>query len=116
MKVAPGCARDGHEHNQIVYDILKSKNADTLIKSKSMLTEECDTRAFLRSRGITVTETDLGVRIQQLDDEPPSHIVGPAFQKPPKTLLLFFQECTVPIPTTLTRSTLRTLCVSTRAH
>jgi len=65
-------ARDGHEHNQIVYDILKSKNADTLIKSKSMLTEECDTRAFLKSRGIKVTETDLGERIQQLDDEPPT--------------------------------------------
>src|SRR6516225_2604956 len=28
-------ARDGHEHNQIVYDILKSKNADTLIARKS---------------------------------------------------------------------------------
>ena len=53
-------ARDAHEHNQIVYDILKSKNADTLIKSKSMLTEECDTRAFLKIRGIMVTETDLG--------------------------------------------------------
>jgi L-lactate dehydrogenase complex protein LldF len=74
-------ARDGHEHNQIVYDILKSKNADTLVKAKSMLTEECDTRAFLEIRGITVTETDLGERIQQLDDEPPAHIVVPAFQK-----------------------------------
>jgi L-lactate dehydrogenase complex protein LldF len=85
-------ARDGHEHNQIVYDILKSKNADTLIKSKSMLTGECDTRAFLRSRGITVTETDLGERIQQLDDEPPSHIVGPAFQKTPEDVAALFSK------------------------
>jgi hypothetical protein len=46
-----------------------------------MLTEECDTRPFLERRGIQVTETDLGERIQQLDDQPPSHIVGPAFQK-----------------------------------
>jgi L-lactate dehydrogenase complex protein LldF len=83
-------ARDAHEHNQIVYDILKSKNADTLIKSKSMLTEECDTRSFLKSRGVEVTETDLGERIQQLDDEPPSHIVGPAWQKTAKDVALLF--------------------------
>jgi L-lactate dehydrogenase complex protein LldF len=74
-------ARDAHEHNQIVYDILTSHGARHLVKSKSMLTEECDTRPFLERRGIQVTETDLGERIQQLDDQPPSHIVGPAFQK-----------------------------------
>jgi L-lactate dehydrogenase complex protein LldF len=74
-------ARDAHEHNQIVYDILSSHGAQHLVKSKSMLTEECDTRPFLERRGIRVTETDLGERIQQLDDQPPSHIVGPAFQK-----------------------------------
>ena len=28
-----------------------------------------------------MTETDLGERIQQLADEPPAHIVGPAWQK-----------------------------------
>jgi L-lactate dehydrogenase complex protein LldF len=74
-------ARDAHEHNQIVYDILRSHNARTLVKSKSMLTEECEMRPFLERRGVQVTETDLGERIQQLDDQPPTHIVGPAFQK-----------------------------------
>ena len=83
-------ARDGHEHNEIVYDILKSKQADTLIKAKSMLTEECDTRAFLSKRGISVAETDLGERIQQLDDEPPSHIVVPASQKTPEDVAALF--------------------------
>jgi L-lactate dehydrogenase complex protein LldF len=85
-------ARDAHEHNQIVYDILQSKNADTLIKSKSMLTEECDTRPFLESRGIKVSETDLSERIQQLDDEPPSHIVGPAFQKTSEDVATLFSK------------------------
>src|SRR5260370_37514367 len=74
-------ARDAHEHNQIIYEILSDRKADSLVKSKSMLTEECDTRSFLENRGIKVTETDLGERIQQLDDEPPSHIVGPAWHK-----------------------------------
>ena len=74
-------ARDASEHNQIVYDILSAHGAKTLVKSKSMLTEECDMRSFLETRGIKVIETDLGERIQQLDDEPPSHIVVPAVHK-----------------------------------
>jgi L-lactate dehydrogenase complex protein LldF len=85
-------ARDGHEHNQIIYDILKSKKADTVVKAKSMLTEECDTRPFLETRGITVTETDLGERIQQLDDEPPAHIVVPAFQKTLEDVAALFSK------------------------
>ncbi|MGB7457567.1 MAG: lactate utilization protein B [Pseudolabrys sp.] len=74
-------ARDATEHNQIVFDILSARGAKTLVKSKSMLTEECDMRPFLERRDIKVIETDLGERIQQLDDEPPSHIVVPAVHK-----------------------------------
>src|SRR5262249_48172496 len=76
----------------IVYDILKSRNVDTLIKSKSMLTEECGTTPFLQSRGVKVSETDLGERIQQLDDEPPSHIVGPAWQKTTEDIAALFSK------------------------
>jgi L-lactate dehydrogenase complex protein LldF len=74
-------ARDAAEHNQIVYDLLKERRVKTLVKSKSMLTDECEMRPFLENRGIEVVETDLGERIQQLDDEPPSHIVVPAVHK-----------------------------------
>ena len=74
-------ARDATEHNQIVYEILSVRRVKTLVKSKSMLTEECDMRPFLERRDIEVIETDLGERIQQLDDEPPSHIVVPAVHK-----------------------------------
>jgi L-lactate dehydrogenase complex protein LldF len=74
-------AQDAAEHNQIVYQILSDRKVDSLIKSKSMLTEECDTRRFLENRGVRVTETDLGERIQQLDDQSPSHIVGPSWHK-----------------------------------
>ena len=75
-------ARDAAEHNQVVLDILSSHGARTLVKSKSILTDECDMRPFLEHRGIDVMETDLGERIQQLDNEPPSHIVVPAVHKP----------------------------------
>ena len=74
-------ARDAAEHNQIVFDIMSSKAARTLVKAKSMLTDECEMRPFLEARGIEIMETDLGERIQQLDDEPPSHIVVPAVHK-----------------------------------
>ncbi|MGF1640931.1 MAG: lactate utilization protein B [Rhodospirillales bacterium] len=74
-------ALDGEEHNRIVHDILAAHRVKTLVKSKSMLTEECELRPYLARRGIEVIETDLGERIQQLDDEPPSHIVVPAVHK-----------------------------------
>ena len=74
-------ARDAAEHNQIVHDILLDHGATILVKSKSMLTDECEMRPFLANRGIEIIETDLGERIQQLDDEPPSHIVVPAVHK-----------------------------------
>ena len=74
-------ARDGADHNQMVFEIMQAHSARILVKSKSMLTDECDMRPFLETRGIEVIETDLGERIQQLDDEPPSHIVVPAVHK-----------------------------------
>ena len=74
-------AKDGLEHNEIVRDILRSHDAKTLIKSKSMLTEECGMREYLTEHGIEITETDLGERIQQLDKEAPSHVVVPSVHK-----------------------------------
>lgn len=74
-------ARDAAEHNAIVHELLRERGVDLLVKSKSMLTEECEMRPFLEARGIRVVETDLGERIQQLDDEPPSHVVVPAVHK-----------------------------------
>jgi len=74
-------ARDAAEHNRIVHEILADHGAKSLIKSKSMLTEECGMRHYMASVGIEVTETDLGERIQQLDNEDPSHVVVPAVHK-----------------------------------
>ena len=74
-------AADGAEHNAIVLGLLRDHGAKTLIKSKSMLTEECGMREHLVEHGIEITETDLGERIQQLDNEAPSHIVVPSVHK-----------------------------------
>ena len=74
-------AVDAAEHNRIVLDIMRAKNALLLAKSKSMLTEECALNAFLEARGIEVVDTDLGERIVQFAGERPSHIVLPAIHK-----------------------------------
>jgi L-lactate dehydrogenase complex protein LldF len=71
-------AADAAAHNRIVHDILAQRGVRRVVKSKSMLTEECGLNAYLEGRGIEVTDTDLGERIVQLRREPPSHIVLPA--------------------------------------
>ena len=71
-------AVDAAEHNEIVLDILRRHGARRVVKSKSMLTEECQLNPFLERNGIEVVDTDLGERIVQLRGEPPSHIVLPA--------------------------------------
>jgi L-lactate dehydrogenase complex protein LldF len=71
-------AKDAKEHNEIVFNLLKEIDAKKVVKSKSMLTEECGLNEFLEKKGIEVIDTDLGERIVQLRKEKPSHIVLPA--------------------------------------
>ena len=59
-------------------EILQSHGVTKLVKSKSMLTEECHLNPFLERHGLEVIDTDLGERIVQLRREAPSHIVLPA--------------------------------------
>jgi len=71
-------AEDADEYNRIVQDILASHNVKKVVKSKSMLTEECHLNEHLEQAGIDVVETDLGERILQMMKLAPSHIVMPA--------------------------------------
>jgi L-lactate dehydrogenase complex protein LldF len=71
-------AADAEEHNAIVLDIIRQRGATRVVKSKSMLTEECHLNPYLIKHGLEVIDTDLGERIIQLRDEPPSHLVLPA--------------------------------------
>jgi len=74
-------AANGEEHNKIVHSILKENDVNRIVKSKSMLTEECHLNHYLHNNGIEVIDTDLGERIVQLAEEPPSHIVLPCIHK-----------------------------------
>jgi L-lactate dehydrogenase complex protein LldF len=85
-------AVDADEHNKIVYDILAQNSVKQLVKSKSMLTEECGLNCFLEERELEVIDTDLGERIVQLAKEPPSHIVMPAIHKKREEINELFHE------------------------
>ena len=71
-------AVDAESFNRKIYSIINSYHAQKVVKSKSMLTEECGMNPFLEAKGIEVVDTDLGERIIQFRKEPPSHIVMPA--------------------------------------
>lgn len=85
-------AADADEHNQIVYSILKAKNITEMVKSKSMLTEECHLNEYLFERGVGVINSDLGEYIQQIDNEPPSHIVMPCIHKTKEEIGILFHK------------------------
>ena len=74
-------AGDAAEHNAIILSILQQHNVTQIVKSKSMLTEECHLNHYLAEQGIEVIDTDLGERIVQLAEESPSHIVLPCIHK-----------------------------------
>lgn len=72
--------------------ICKAKNCKTIVKSKSMVTEEIHLNNYLEKQGIESFETDLGEYIQQLDGEPPYHIVTPAMHKSKEDIAKLFSE------------------------
>lgn len=64
-----------------ILKICEEKKCTSVVKSKSMVTEELHLNKFLEEHRIESVETDLGEYIQQLDGEPPYHIVTPAMHK-----------------------------------
>jgi L-lactate dehydrogenase complex protein LldF len=77
---------------QAIGEICRKKNCRTVVKSKSMATEEIHLNEYLASEGIESVETDLGEYIQQLDGEPPYHIVTPAMHKSKEDVARLFAE------------------------
>lgn len=86
-------AKDAAEYCSIVEQILADHKVKSMIKSKSMLAEECGLNSYLESRGFTVVESDLGERILQLMKLKPVHIVMPAIHiKKERISELFVRE------------------------
>jgi L-lactate dehydrogenase complex protein LldF len=85
-------AEDAQQALDAIQKICSEKNCKTLVKSKSMVTEEIHLNDFLEKNGIESIETDLGEYIQQLDGEPPYHIVTPAMHKSKEDVARLFAE------------------------
>lgn len=64
-----------------VSEIVRKKGARSVIKSKSMVSEEIHLNKNLEEMGVKVVESDLGEYIIQLAGETPSHLIAPAIHK-----------------------------------
>lgn len=71
-------ARDAKEALTEIEKIFKAKEAKSVVKSKTMTSEEIHLNEFLEKKNIEVVETDLGEYIVQLNGQKPYHIVTPA--------------------------------------
>lgn len=85
-------AEDAQQALEAIGRICREKKCKTLVKSKSMVTEEIHLNDYLQSIGIDSVETDLGEYIQQLDGEAPYHIVTPAMHKSKEDVAKLFAE------------------------
>jgi len=85
-------ARDSREACRIVMDLAREKGASTVVKSKSMTTEEIGLNQAMEQAGLHPVETDLGEWIIQLAGEKPSHIIAPAIHKTKEQIADLFAE------------------------
>ena len=85
-------AEDIEDANRLVVEIARRHSVRKVVKSKSMVTEECSLNDYLASVDVEVLETDLGEYILQLAHEPPSHIVAPVVHKSKEQIADLFEK------------------------
>ena len=85
-------ANDADEARKEILQIIKKANAKTVIKSKSMATEEIHLNEFLEKNNIEALESDLGEYIVQLLGQKPYHIVTPAMHLSKEDIAKLFNE------------------------
>jgi len=85
-------ANTADQANEIVAQLVRTRNVRMAVKSKSMVSEELELNPVLESLGVEVFETDLGEYIIQLAGETPSHLVAPALHKSKEDVARLFSE------------------------
>ena len=99
-----------------VTELARARGVQTVVKSKSMVSEELELNHALEAEGVRVVETDLGEYIIQLAREKPSHIIAPVIHKTRQQIADLFRAklnatdedlADVPHMTGLARRTLR---------
>jgi L-lactate dehydrogenase complex protein LldF len=85
-------AKDADEAAKVILEIALKAGGKSVVKSKSMATEEIELNHALNQAGIETVETDLGEYIIQLAKETPSHIIAPAIHKSKEDISKLFSE------------------------
>ncbi|GGH13024.1 LutB/LldF family L-lactate oxidation iron-sulfur protein [Mucilaginibacter phyllosphaerae] len=85
-------ANDAEEANREILNIIQKAGAKTVIKSKSMATEEIHLNEFLEKNHIESIESDLGEYILQLLGQKPYHIVTPAMHLSKEDIARLFNQ------------------------
>lgn len=85
-------ANNAEEANREILQIIRKAGAKTVIKSKSMATEEIELNEFLEKHDIETLESDLGEYIVQLLGQKPYHIVTPAMHLSKEDIAKLFHE------------------------
>jgi iron-sulfur cluster protein len=83
-------AEDAPDARQYIAKVVDDRDAETLVKSKSMTSEEVEINEHLAEQGVDVWETDLGEFVLQIADEAPSHIVAPAIHRSRESIAELF--------------------------
>ena len=91
-------ADDADDANRYVREVVADRDAERVVKSKSMTSEELDVNEALAGDGVDVVETDLGEWVLQVADDAPSHIVAPAIHKSREAVADLFNERFDPDP------------------
>jgi iron-sulfur cluster protein len=86
-------AEDAEDANRYIREAAEQAGAESVVKSKSMTSEEIEVNEALREDGVEVWETDLGEFVLQVADEAPSHIVAPAIHRSREDIAELFDEC-----------------------
>ena len=74
-------AQDAEDANRYIEEVMDEQDAEHMVKSKSMTTEELELNDYLENDKYEITETDLGEFVIQVADEAPSHLIGPSMHR-----------------------------------
>ena len=85
-------AETGDDAVEYIRRLARERGVRTIVKGKSMVSEEIELNPVLEGDGIEVVETDLGEYIVQLDNDKPSHIVAPILHKTKEDCARVFKE------------------------
>jgi iron-sulfur cluster protein len=85
-------ADDAADANRYIRDVAAEQDAERVVKSKSMTTEELEVNDALQADGVDVVETDLGEWVVQIADETPSHLIAPAIHRSQESIAELFRE------------------------